>query len=128
MQAELFEQNAILMTTDNILADIYNDLLMVNGYSLINYYSILDVVRNVNETTKLIILDLDNENMNTIGKAIKCIKSKFENVRIMGISIYSFEDQKEYINLLDSFLIKPVHIDDFMDAAFKKYDNEIILM
>lgn len=128
MQAELFEQDAMLMTNDESLAEIYKDLLATNGYKLELFPNISSVIKAVNDDTRVIIMDLDNEDMNIVFRAIKNIKTKFQNIVFVGISIYPPLKRFNYSDIFDSFLVKPIHLDNLIKAIFciKKYNNELV--
>lgn len=128
MQAELFERDAMLMTNDESIAGIYKDLLSTNGYNLEIFPNISSVIKAVNENTSVIIMDLDNEDINIVFRAIKNIKTKFQNIVFVGFSIYPPSKQVNYSEFFDSFLIKPIHLDKFVKAVsgVEKYNCELV--
>ncbi len=118
MQAELFKQNAILVTNDEFQKTLYEDVFTANGYTTIVCGTITDAVKNTSQDISAIVIDCDNENYNTLCVAITKIRLKAPRLQIVGISIHQIKDQK-LLNALDEFLLKPIHLSNLISALNK---------
>ncbi len=115
MQAELFKQNAILVTNDEFQKKLYEDVFAANGYTTIACETITDAVKNTSQDISAIVIDCDNENYNTLCVAITKIRQKAQKLQIVGISIHQIKDQ-QLLDALDEFLLKPIHLSNFISA------------